>query len=305
MKKLLVLTLIICATTIFADAQSIIGSSWTDGFTMYSSAQENGLIGFLGGRNDLGDYFYLKKTAQNKFVITETNGFGQKDAAVEYRTITDGYGKKHNVLVALDAKKQVIDIVEEHLGDVRTKNFIALLEGDYTDNDNRDWHFKNTKIFGNEIWMTFDVDTVEFEVMIDDIDIFNAIKIKNHNNVFLVEFTKDGLDFYNAEEDPDDGWGRFRKKSHWRDIVHDNTVSRFAFTSKMLVNKAILEYFDKSMLRIMRNEIYARHGYIFASDDLKAYFSKQKWYKPAKSNSEVKLSAIEQLNVDIIKMMEK
>lgn len=35
-------------------------------------------------------------------------------------------------------------------------------------------------------------------------------------------------------------------------------------------------YLYKSMLRIMRNEIYARHGYNFASADLKNYFSKQK-----------------------------
>lgn len=63
-------------------------------------------------------------------------------------------------------------------------------------------------------------------------------------------------------------------------------------------------YLYKSMLRIMRNEIYARHGYNFASAGLKKYFSKQKWYKPVKSNSEVKLSEVEQYNVDIIKMIE-
>ena len=114
-----------------------------------------------------------------------------------------------------------------------------------------------------------------------------------------------GVIFYNAEEDPEDGLGRYRKKSEWRDIVHNNDQTRFAFTSKMLINRVMLEYYDKPMLRIMRNEIYARHGYNFASADLKNYFSKQKWYKPVKSNSEVKLSEVEQYNVDIIKMMEK
>lgn len=33
-------------------------------------------------------------------------------------------------------------------------------------------------------------------------------------------------------------------------------------------------------LRFLRNEIYARHGYIFNSADLKNYFNKQDWYKP-------------------------
>lgn len=305
MKKTLLLTLIICVTTIFADAQVAVDTHWSDGFTHYVTSEENGLIQFLGGRSDLGDCFYLKKTAPNKFVITETNSFGQKDATVEYRTITDGYGKKHNVLVALDANKQLIDIIEEGLGDVREENFLALLEGDYTDNDNRDWHFKGTTVSGGEIWMTFDTDNIEIKVILDDIGLANTFKIKEHNNIVLVEFTKDGLAFFNAEEDPEDGLGRYRKKSEWRDIVHNNDQTRFAFTSKMLINRAMLEYFDKPMLRIMRNEIYARHGYNFASADLKNYFSKQKWYKPVKNNSEVKLSEVEQYNVDIIKMMEK
>ncbi|WP_078775722.1 YARHG domain-containing protein [Fibrobacter intestinalis] len=29
---------------------------------------------------------------------------------------------------------------------------------------------------------------------------------------------------------------------------------------------------------ILRNSIFARHGYIFKSEDLKAYFSKFNWY---------------------------
>jgi hypothetical protein len=305
MKKTLLLTLIICVTTIFVDAQVTVGTHWNDGFTTYATSEENGLIQFLGGRSSLGDCFYLKKTAQNKFVITETNSFGKKDATVEYRTITDGYGKKHNVLVALDANKQLIDIIEEGFGNARKDNFLTLLEGDYTDNDNRDWHFKGTTVSGEEIWLTFDTKSIEIEVIMDDIGLANTFKIKGHDNIILTEFTEEGLDFHNAEEDPEDGWGRYRKKSFWRGIVHNNDQTRFAFTSKMLINRAMLEYFDKPMLRIMRNEIYARHGYNFASADLKNYFSKQKWYKPVKSNSEVKLSEVEQYNVDIIKMMEK
>ncbi|MCR5453489.1 MAG: YARHG domain-containing protein [Bacteroidales bacterium] len=305
MGRAFLLTLIVCATTMWADAQTVVGTSWSDGFTVYRTTEGNDQIKFIGGRSDLGDYFFLRKTDQNMFVITETNSFGQKDAEVEYRTIADGDGKKHNVLVALDSQKQMIDIVEEGLGDVREENFLALLEGDYTDNDNRDWHLRGTTVYGDEIWMTFDVDSIEIDVVLDDIDIPNTFKVKNYRNIVLVDFTKSGLDFFNAEEDPDDGWCRYRKKSNWRGIVHDSDLSRFAFTSKKLVNRAMLEYFDNSMLRVMRNEIYARHGYNFASADLKTYFSQKKWYKPVKNNSDVKLSDVEQFNVDIIKMMEK
>jgi hypothetical protein len=33
-------------------------------------------------------------------------------------------------------------------------------------------------------------------------------------------------------------------------------------------------------LRIMKSEIYARHGYIFKTETMKNYFNRQPWYEP-------------------------
>ena len=60
--------------------------------------------------------------------------------------------------------------------------------------------------------------------------------------------------------------------------------------------------YSKSQLRIMRNEIYARHSYIFASADLREYFGRQSWYYPTTKN--VTLNSIEQYNVNFIKQYE-
>lgn len=57
-------------------------------------------------------------------------------------------------------------------------------------------------------------------------------------------------------------------------------------------------------LRIARNEIYARHGYIFESEDLQMYFSNKAWYYPD-SFYDGTLSEIEKYNVDLIKMREE
>jgi hypothetical protein len=54
----------------------------------------------------------------------------------------------------------------------------------------------------------------------------------------------------------------------------------------------------------MRNAILARHGYRFQSKDLQEYFTNEPWYKPAASNVGIRLSFIEQLNVELIKQME-
>ena len=71
-----------------------------------------------------------------------------------------------------------------------------------------------------------------------------------------------------------------------------------------LLNTAYLDFFSVEELRLMRNEILARHGYNFQSKDLKDYFSQKSWYKPAKSNNGIKLNIIEETNVQLIKSIE-
>ena len=48
-------------------------------------------------------------------------------------------------------------------------------------------------------------------------------------------------------------------------------------------------------LRLLKNEIYARHGKIFKEPDLKKYFSKQSWYKPNKKYNDTLLSEKESI----------
>ncbi|MBR1504448.1 MAG: YARHG domain-containing protein [Prevotella sp.] len=82
-------------------------------------------------------------------------------------------------------------------------------------------------------------------------------------------------------------------------------VGRFFYASTTLLNDHQFGNFDKSTLRIMRNAILARHGYRFQSKDLQEYFTDEPWYKPAASNDGIRLSFIEQLNVELIKQMEE
>lgn len=85
---------------------------------------------------------------------------------------------------------------------------------------------------------------------------------------------------------------------------NNNSKGRFHFLSERLCNLSILSKFDNKTLRLMRNEIMASHGYVFSSPDLINYFSKQPWYKPGTDNNAIKLSTIEQLNVELIQTLE-
>lgn len=54
----------------------------------------------------------------------------------------------------------------------------------------------------------------------------------------------------------------------------------------------------------MRNEIFARHGYIFKTDDMRQYFNSQNWYSPMYNEVSSSLSSIEKYNVEFIKKYE-
>lgn len=53
-------------------------------------------------------------------------------------------------------------------------------------------------------------------------------------------------------------------------------------------------------LRMIRNEIWARHGRKFESPGIRQYFEWRDWYKPLKDQSKVKINEIEQQNVNLI-----
>ena len=80
-------------------------------------------------------------------------------------------------------------------------------------------------------------------------------------------------------------------------------VGRWPFTSYRKITDEDLYGLDSRDLRIMRNEIYARHGYVFRTQSMKEYFNSQPWYTPI--SREVSLSNIEMYNVEFIKQREQ
>jgi hypothetical protein len=65
-----------------------------------------------------------------------------------------------------------------------------------------------------------------------------------------------------------------------------------------LRNKAAWE------LRVMRNEIFARLGYKFKSEDMRDHFLNTSWYNPMYDNVDGMLSNIETENIELIKRYE-
>ena len=96
------------------------------------------------------------------------------------------------------------------------------------------------------------------------------------------------------------GFGYAVTKSLDLENLSTNSLRKYAALSVYKLNPNMLKEFSAKELRLMRNEIFANHGYIFRSDDLRKYFSQQKWYNPSFENVDHLLTEIEKHNVNMI-----
>lgn len=84
----------------------------------------------------------------------------------------------------------------------------------------------------------------------------------------------------------------------------DALPGRFPDASRRLLTPDELARYSVSDLRLMRNEIFARHGYVFKEAALAEYFGRQPWYTPEYDDVSGFLSDIEKQNVERIKQAE-
>ena len=72
-------------------------------------------------------------------------------------------------------------------------------------------------------------------------------------------------------------------------------------SDNVLLKENDIKNLSAMQLTYARNEIYARHGYVFESEELNSYFRAKSWYSPVTDNSRVKLNDTETANVKMIK----
>lgn len=81
---------------------------------------------------------------------------------------------------------------------------------------------------------------------------------------------------------------------------YDMTVGDFPETSQRKLTEADVENVDAERLRVMRSEIYARHGYSFKEKDMRYYFEDRDWYMPLSTDVRENLTEIENENINLI-----
>jgi len=83
-------------------------------------------------------------------------------------------------------------------------------------------------------------------------------------------------------------------------------VGKYPQASTKILSISDLKKYKPEELQIMRNEIFARYGYIFkANGKMDNYFKKQDWYKSLYTKVEQWFTLIELLNLSTIQQAEK
>jgi len=82
-------------------------------------------------------------------------------------------------------------------------------------------------------------------------------------------------------------------------------VGNWPEASQRLLKTGDVENLTKGELELMRNEIFARHGYCFAKKNLRQQFENEDWYVPNTVDIKGFLTEIEKKNIALIKRYEQ
>jgi len=137
-----------------------------------------------------------------------------------------------------------------------------------------------------------------------------------HGKVLLTEFTGDAVSAncelflqnscYSGKMNNTDG--RVLQMTMCLNQNTNNSLTilsgKFPQATERLLSPNDLSGLSKEDLKIMRNEIFARHGYLFKTPEMKSYFATQSWYHGQYDDVTLMLSEIEKQNVELIKKHE-
>lgn len=74
--------------------------------------------------------------------------------------------------------------------------------------------------------------------------------------------------------------------------------------STQVLTEEMLKNLRKIDLEILRNTVFARHGYSFKRSNLRSFFEMTDWYVPVSNNVDKQLSTLEKKNIALLKRME-
>lgn len=307
MKKFMLIALLLATLPLFGQGIAD-GSSWFDGTAQYQAEVRAGgaIVYFSGGTPHEGGFeFTIERKSQGRYVLipsrqaedfTPVGPFGWK---VELTEI-DG----ERVLVVRNPQGRATHVLTQttlSCTENMERDDVSILEGSYST--------EQVGFLGHGCTHRLDADGCKM----GNGDTYGAYEfmkeydmpvnvVSKSGRLWMLVPTVLGMNVYPARPSDDEGYEKAGEAVHvyWSEPMS----GRFIIASRRLLNAGILGHYSREALRLMRNEILARHGYKFQSEELSDYFLKQSWYSPLPGNDNITLSDVETLNISLIQSEE-
>ena len=145
----------------------------------------------------------------------------------------------------------------------------------------------------------------------------NLLNVKVDSNKFFSNKTNGEFIIYENGQDRIkglkvfDSWSGITEENEYEIGTKKSTISgyysgKYPFVSFRQLNKNELLKISSQELKIMRNEVFARYGYIFQTGgEMDKYFTKQDWYLKQHKDVNEFLTDLEKENLKLIIVVEK
>jgi hypothetical protein len=332
MKKTTALLLFFIIAGVSHCQTTLLGSYWHNGdyFTVINSETDTTVVTFTANLHEGADGIPWKKTA-NPDLYMRPNQIGNAwtDTIIYYHdSIVHKTIEGQEVLLIYGRERTLKDILLRYEGRSTNKwyelshGFDSVLEsnirrqimGSFYTSDQQAWHITSDSI------LIFSLSSIPnqpfygyaYTIHWGETDSPDGFLTLSDGRNLCYKFTADGLDIYNGishiEHEDFEWFSKGDLLCHLNKTNLDNAVpGRWPEASIFLLTRGYLEPYPTDVLRLMRNEIYARHGHSFKDKQLTEFYSKEGlWYGTALLlQNSTELSEIEKLNMQLIIAIEK
>lgn len=302
------------------DWSSLFFTTWTNGdeFIKFADKNEKEVMGIKNAERGENLYLFIGGTLHeggSHIWLTERGGKMYVDGREDYQMYPVGsrieLDSSGRYMIVRDGKSgKVIGTMESVASDAEWGKIIEQdilryhLEGKYRDATGREYEF-----FADEYRATgfpYKSEIFTFGVQYD----IPCRILLFEGGSFIADKEGDGLTLipvtYNSEFDTYDTTGEVPLYLH--KVAEGDERDYPMLSEKILTIAQILYYAGENTLEtlgIMRNEIYAAHGYIFKGAKYRNHFGKKNWYSPQHSDVTNKLTEIELINIEHIQKLEE
>src|SRR6056297_278062 len=296
----------------FSQENQFVGN-WTSIYEYYSCEKTDDGYLFSGANpHEAGYQFFVQyDKTDKKYVVSDNIKYPKTADICDYGYSIEKIELENKEYILIRDSKLLIKDILKNLEDSEYLEFYSILKakielsGKYSTIDSQIITFSADRLSVNGL---FDDTTYYFGSEFD----FPKNVLIFKSDTLIYERHVDTLVLYQAFYDETSD--SFKSKAKYKQLLKfgqsgipykSGLSGKYPIASIELLTNWELNRFNKKELKIMRNEIFARHGYKFKTDKMNTYFNSQFWYQKRHDDVKDLLTDIEKINIKRIKVFEE